>query len=46
MICNHGGHLEHIRNWFVKEKNTYCPAGCNCQCVFKNKSLIGISSIP
>jgi len=41
MICNHGGHMNHIRDWFVKEKNIYCPAGCNCQCVFKNNGLIG-----
>ena len=25
----------------LKEKNIYCPAGCNCQCVFKNNGLIG-----
>lgn len=29
--CHHGGHLEHLEEWF--SKNTECPvAGCDCQC--------------
>ncbi|ORZ13986.1 WD40-repeat-containing domain protein [Absidia repens] len=29
--CNHGGHLEHMRAWFSKEKQ--CPTGCGHSCV-------------
>ena len=29
--CGHGGHVEHIIPWFVK--NTVCPSGCGCDCV-------------
>ncbi|SAM02222.1 hypothetical protein [Absidia glauca] len=29
--CNHGGHLEHMRSWFAKEKQ--CPTGCGHNCV-------------
>lgn len=32
MTCSHGGHLNHIMAWF--EKNTECPTGCGCKCVF------------
>lgn len=28
--CNHGGHVEHIQNWF--KSHEACPAGCNCKC--------------
>ncbi|KAG2391750.1 hypothetical protein C9374_013235 [Naegleria lovaniensis] len=28
--CNHGGHVEHIQNWFKSHET--CPAGCNCKC--------------
>jgi hypothetical protein len=31
-LCGHGGHLEHIMNWF--ENETKCPSGCGCSCVF------------
>lgn len=30
--CGHGGHLDHMREWFEEEKNEFCPTGCNCQC--------------
>ncbi|KAI7862657.1 WD40-repeat-containing domain protein, partial [Spinellus fusiger] len=29
--CNHGGHLEHMREWFLKE--TQCATGCGHACV-------------
>ncbi|ORX49056.1 WD40 repeat-like protein [Hesseltinella vesiculosa] len=29
--CNHGGHLDHMHDWFADEKE--CPTGCGHQCV-------------
>ncbi|RIA93440.1 hypothetical protein C1645_722688 [Glomus cerebriforme] len=34
MICSHGGHTNHIREWF--EENNECPAGCGCHCKIHN----------
>ncbi|KAG0206690.1 hypothetical protein BGX28_001889 [Mortierella sp. GBA30] len=31
--CAHGGHTEHLYEWFVQEKNTICPTGCGCECL-------------
>ncbi|KAF9963845.1 hypothetical protein BGZ65_010048 [Modicella reniformis] len=31
--CAHGGHTEHLREWFILEKNTVCPTGCGCECL-------------
>ncbi|KAI8582866.1 hypothetical protein K450DRAFT_225216 [Umbelopsis ramanniana AG] len=28
--CNHGGHLEHMRDWF--SNNSQCPTGCGHTC--------------
>ncbi|EFC38635.1 predicted protein [Naegleria gruberi] len=28
--CNHGGHVEHLQNWF--QNHSTCPAGCDCKC--------------
>lgn len=30
--CHHGGHLQHLVNWF--SSNSYCATGCGCQCSF------------
>lgn len=30
--CNHGGHLEHIRNWL--KSSAHCPAGCGHLCEY------------
>eukprot|EP00039_Didymoeca_costata_P002992 m.64365 g.64365 ORF g.64365 m.64365 type:complete len:765 (-) comp11644_c0_seq2:2086-4380(-) len=30
--CSHGGHLEHMREWF--KTNKFCPTGCGHQCEF------------
>ncbi|KAI9144603.1 hypothetical protein BKA69DRAFT_809018 [Paraphysoderma sedebokerense] len=32
-VCGHGGHAEHIRDWFA-EGNKACPTGCGCKCAF------------
>jgi Zinc-ribbon, C4HC2 type len=29
--CGHGGHMSHLKAWFLKHKE--CPTGCGCQCV-------------
>lgn len=29
--CGHGGHAEHLKKWFEKEK--VCPTGCGCECM-------------
>ncbi|KAF9991561.1 GATOR complex protein wdr59 [Entomortierella chlamydospora] len=31
--CAHGGHTEHLWEWFVQEKNNVCPTGCGCECL-------------
>ncbi|MFH4974258.1 hypothetical protein AB6A40_000967 [Gnathostoma spinigerum] len=28
--CHHGGHSDHIFEWF--HVNSYCPSGCGCEC--------------
>jgi hypothetical protein len=30
--CGHGGHLQHMREWFVEKKATLCPTGCMHAC--------------
>ena len=31
--CAHGGHVDHMFEWFVQEKNFVCPTGCGCHCL-------------
>ncbi|KAF9918612.1 hypothetical protein BX616_007350 [Lobosporangium transversale] len=31
--CAHGGHTDHLWEWFVQEKNQVCPTGCGCECL-------------
>lgn len=35
-LCGHGGHHQHMKDWF--DSNDYCATGCGCQCctVFKS----------
>ncbi|KAI8334412.1 WD40-repeat-containing domain protein [Chlamydoabsidia padenii] len=44
--CNHGGHLEHMRSWFSKEKQ--CPTGCGHNCVLtpSDHTLYGPTPTP
>ena len=38
-ICGHGGHLDHVRQWF--SENSVCPTGCGCSCIFINMNTFG-----
>lgn len=31
-ICNHGGHVDHMKSWF--SEHIQCPTGCGCNCTF------------
>jgi len=32
--CKHGGHAQHILEWFIKDKQQECPVSdCTCQCL-------------
>ncbi|KAK0396057.1 hypothetical protein QR680_001547 [Steinernema hermaphroditum] len=31
LSCRHGGHMEHMTEWFRKQ--TWCPSGCGCICL-------------
>ncbi|KAG0246131.1 hypothetical protein BGX31_004320 [Mortierella sp. GBA43] len=31
--CAHGGHTEHLKEWFILQKNKLCPTGCGCECL-------------
>uniref|UniRef100_A0A1I7ZEX0 WD_REPEATS_REGION domain-containing protein n=1 Tax=Steinernema glaseri TaxID=37863 RepID=A0A1I7ZEX0_9BILA len=33
--CRHGGHMEHMTDWFLKQ--TWCPSGCGCICLIEMK---------
>lgn len=37
MTCGHGGHAEHLREWF--EFESACPTGCGCWCKTSTTSL-------
>lgn len=30
--CLHGGHINHIQQWFGQMEEVYCPTGCGCEC--------------
>jgi len=45
ILCGHGGHAHHMAMWFKRE--SYCPAGCNCECVFRDEpTLRSQKSVP
>ena len=37
LACGHGGHLRHLRDWFLRQDR--CPSGCGCQCLEQTQSL-------
>ncbi|VVC45443.1 WD40/YVTN repeat-like-containing domain,WD40-repeat-containing domain,WD40 repeat,WD40 repeat [Cinara cedri] len=32
--CAHGGHINHMKQWFMENK--YCPTGCGHKCEYQN----------
>jgi hypothetical protein len=41
--CGHGGHSQHMKDWF--EVSPFCPSGCGCRCAdssLPNSSVKGI----
>lgn len=43
-VCRHGGHAEHIDDWFDAYKE--CPvAGCNCRCSDLDRDLDAFSDL-
>jgi hypothetical protein len=38
-ICRHGGHLDHINEWF-SELNVCPVADCNCMCMDYNHFIL------
>jgi len=37
IYCGHGGHMQHISDWF--ENHSVCPTACGCSCKFKTISV-------
>lgn len=43
--CSHGGHLEHMRDWFATHR--HCPTGCGHVCnIFRDVADVGPSRAP
>ncbi|RHZ79404.1 hypothetical protein Glove_146g41 [Diversispora epigaea] len=40
IICAHGGHTSHMREWFASSNE--CPTGCGCLCKFENGGFGGL----
>jgi hypothetical protein len=41
-LCGHGGHFEHLMQWFSEQ--TVCPTGCGCSCTFNTFNTINTFS--
>ncbi|ESO82861.1 hypothetical protein LOTGIDRAFT_184651 [Lottia gigantea] len=39
LTCGHGGHSQHILDWF--EEEDLCPTGCGCSCLINNPVIDG-----
>jgi hypothetical protein len=37
IVCGHGGHTKHLKQWF--EKRDVCPSGCGCRCLIETASI-------
>jgi hypothetical protein len=33
--CGHGGHSNHMEDWFVTNQQVYCMTGCGCKCALE-----------
>ncbi|XP_055837371.1 GATOR complex protein Wdr59 isoform X1 [Episyrphus balteatus] len=38
LACGHGGHVEHMQQWF--EKHDLCASGCGCYCLKESHLLL------
>ena len=46
-VCNHGGHLPHMHQWFASEdhKRRLCPEkDCTCLCMLKQQDLLVLNT--
>jgi len=43
LSCGHGGHVEHMQQWFAEEE--VCPTGCGCNCVAQ-ANLVAVDYSP
>jgi len=43
LVCGHGGHEMHMRDWFKKFE--FCPLGCGCNCLQHMQTPIDITSL-
>lgn len=43
-LCGHGGHLDHIMQWFGQ--HTKCPTGCGCTCVLATTAPSVVTTSP
>ncbi|KAI8641629.1 hypothetical protein BD408DRAFT_444202 [Parasitella parasitica] len=37
--CGHGGHSNHLENWFVTNRQVYCMTGCGCKCALESLEI-------
>lgn len=37
VYCGHGGHTNHLLEWF--QKKDVCPTGCGCRCLFESENM-------
>jgi hypothetical protein len=42
-ICHHGGHLNHMVEWFSTKR--LCPTGCGCQCTLSTPLTPSVADI-
>ncbi|XP_060650843.1 GATOR complex protein Wdr59 [Drosophila nasuta] len=42
LSCGHGGHMQHMMQWF--EKHSVCAAGCGCRCLQRTSELLALIS--
>ncbi|XP_076222881.1 WD repeat domain 59 isoform X2 [Nomia melanderi] len=40
IFCGHGGHTQHLAEWFTNE--TLCPTGCGCCCLQESSTLLKV----
>lgn len=42
LSCGHGGHMQHMMQWF--EKHSVCATGCGCRCLQRTSELLALIS--